>query len=89
MTQNAELMGFAENSCFKCVSCVQVYNGKHEHDEKKMEGIKKMPNCKSKDGKQCFNTNDDYFRLSWAIFHRFMQNDVGSWALEQVYEFGH
>lgn len=56
-------MGFTENSCFKCVPYVQVYDGKHEYDDEKMQGVKKAPNCNSKDGKQCFNTNDYYFRL--------------------------
>ena len=34
------MMEFAENSYDKCATYAKVYNGKHEHDEKKMEDKK-------------------------------------------------
>lgn len=44
-------MKFVENGYYKYATYAQVYNGKHEYDEEKTEGVLKIPIVTSKEGK--------------------------------------
>lgn len=44
-------MKFVENGYYKYATYARVYNGKHEYDEEKTEGVLKIPIVTSKEGK--------------------------------------